>query len=114
MIQEKLSILQTSGIIDATIYDYLQKVINHLEEQNISKESAEVFLVHLAMASARQQRGENVNNLDAIIATQIKEDTNYLQAKNLWKELSNQAPVTFHENEIDYFYLHICTMLAES
>lgn len=115
MIQEKLTVLKTAAIIDDAVYEYIQAVIVYLEEKGLMEDSqkAEVFLTHLAMASARQQKGESINELDKVIRDEIKTEVQFGDAKILWQELAKLAPVTFHENEIDYLYLHICTMLAK-
>lgn len=115
MIQEKLDVLKTAGIIDDAVYEYIQAVIAYLEEKGLMNdvEKAEVFLTHLAMASARQKKGESVNALDTAISDQIKNEPQFVHAQDLWKELAALAPVSFHDNEIDYLYLHICTMLTE-
>lgn len=115
MIQEKLDVLKIAGIIDDAVYEYLQAVIAYLEGKGLMNdaEKAEVFLTHLAMASARQQKGESVTTLDATISEQIKNEPQFVHTQDLWKELAAMAPVSFHDNEIDYLYLHICTMLTE-
>ncbi|MGY3778595.1 PRD domain-containing protein [Isobaculum melis] len=112
MIQEKLTVLKTANVIDEAVYQYMQEVLSVLETKELVEKS-EVFMTHLAMATARQQKGESVGALDALIVEQMKAETQYEEAVAIWHELAALAPVTFHEDELAYLYLHLCTMLAE-
>ncbi|TLG72995.1 PRD domain-containing protein [Culicoidibacter larvae] len=114
MIQEKLNVLKTAGIIDEQIYDYMQAVIQYMNEQNVTTDSekASVFLTHLAMATARQKKGESVAALDPQIAEQLRNEPAFVHAESLWQELAAIAPLTFDDAEVDYMYIHICSLLA--
>ena len=115
MIKQKLDVLKEAGIIDEEVQTYVLAVLEYLKEKKIITEDQEddVFLTHLAMAAARQKNGESVSELEGFIKEQIVSDPQYLHSQSLWKELADLAPVTFDENELDYFYLHICNMLNE-
>lgn len=113
MIQEKLTILKENSVISDVVYDYAQEVLKYLEKKKIitDEDQADVFITHLAMATARQYTDENINAVDQLINNQIKADLKYEPAVNYWKEIAALAPVSFRENEADYFYLHLVTLL---
>lgn len=113
MIQEKLMILKENNVITDVVYDYTQEVLLYLKDQNIVKteDQADVFITHLAMATARQYTDENVNSVDPLIYDEIKANVRYEEAVHYWKNISALAPITFRENETGYFYLHLVALL---
>ena len=115
MIIRKLEILKESNIIDQEIYTYVLSVMNSLNDQGIATDEetpAETFLTHLAMAAARQKNEDPpIERLDSIIREDLMCDPNFSRAQAIWNALENFSPVSFGEEEIDYFYLHICNMI---
>jgi len=113
MIIQKLDILQESGIIDAEVYSYVRSAMDHLQEAGIDVEKrAETFLVHLAMAAARQKTDEPpIARMDAVVIDQIEQSPQYPHAQAIWEKLEALSPVPFGAEELDYCYLHLCTML---
>ncbi|TBX72074.1 PRD domain-containing protein [Bacillus mycoides] len=114
MIQEKLVVLRDSNTIDESVYEYAQATISILKNNNIIKEDDEAdgFITHLAMATERQRKGEAVDPMDSLVAEQIELDPNAKQAKQQWAEIVELSPVLFHENELNFLYLHIITLLS--
>lgn len=114
MIQEKLIVLRDSNTIDNDVYEYAQTAISILKNNNIIKEDddADVFITHLAMATERQKSGATVDPMEPLIAEQIDLDINANHAKKLWEEIAKLSPVSFHENELNFLYLHLITLLS--
>ncbi|RBS32480.1 hypothetical protein [Enterococcus faecium] len=116
MIREKLTILLISEVIDQETYDYVLSVLDYLLKNGIieSKEKADVFLTHLAMADMRRKKSETINDLESFIRTEIESDTKFLHSKELWQDLQRMtSDKQFEDAELDYFYLHIINMLRE-
>jgi len=115
MIKEKLDILKETGVIDTEVYNYMYAVMDCLREEGIDVEGhppVEPFLVHLAMAAARQKTDEPaIAPMDPLICDDIKQSPNFPRAKAIWEKLMAFSPVSFRDEELDYCYLHICTML---
>ncbi|MHC5229002.1 PRD domain-containing protein [Enterococcus sp. LJL99] len=115
MIEQKLTVLLDSGVIDEDTYEYIKNVLTYLLANKLIADSqqADVFLTHLAMADGRRKKGESVNELEPFILEEIKNDTNYLHSIELWQDLQKMANKSFDDSELDYFYLHIINMLRE-
>ena len=113
MIQEKLTILKENNVINETVYDYTQEVLKYLKKQGVitNEDQADVLVTHLAMATARQYTDEKVNSVDQFVYDEIKANPKYEQASYHWEAISALAPITFRENEAEYFYLHLVTLL---
>lgn len=113
MIQEKLTILRENNVINDLAYDYTQEVLKYLKDQNIiaDEDEADTFITHLAMATARQFTEEKVDSVNQIISEQIKTDPKYEVTLKYWNEIAALAPVSFQENEAEYFHLHLVTLL---
>lgn len=113
MIQEKLTILRENNVINDSVYDYAQEVLKFMKAQNIisNEDEADTFITHLAMATARQYTEETINSVDQMINEQIKVDQKYDEALNYWNKITELAPVSFRENEAEYFHLHLVTLL---
>lgn len=113
MIQEKLTILRENNVINDLAYDYTQEVLKYLKAQNIiaNEDEADTFITHLAMATARQFTEEKIDSVDQIISEQIKTDPKYVVTLKYWNEIAALAPVSFQENEAEYFHLHLVTLL---
>lgn len=113
MIQEKLTILRENNVINDSVHDYAQEVLKFMKAQNIisNEDEADTFITHLAMATARQYTEETINSVDQMIKEQIKADQKYDEALNYWNKIAALAPVSFRENEAEYFHLHLVTLL---
>ncbi|GEL67626.1 PRD domain-containing protein [Marinilactibacillus psychrotolerans] len=113
MIQEKLIILKENKVIDQETFEYAQEALMFLINRNIveNEEEADVFITHLAMATARQNTDEMIDGIDEIIKQEIENDEKYEEAIEIWKELKVIAPTTFSQDEDGYFHLHLVTLL---
>ncbi|ALV21516.1 hypothetical protein [Carnobacterium antarcticum] len=113
MIQEKLTILKENNVINDLVYDYAQEVLEFMKVQNIisNEDEADTFITHLAMATARQYTEEAVDSVDKMISEQITADEKYDEALKYWKKIAALAPISFRENEAEYFHLHLVTLL---
>ena len=115
---KKLDILKETNVIGQEIYDYVVKTIDRLTAHGINTDTAspaEAFLTHLAMAAARQNCSATppIARMDEFISQELAADPNYARAQKIWNELESLSPTPFREEELDYFYLHLCTMLAD-
>jgi transcriptional antiterminator len=112
MIRKKLDILKENGVIDQEILEFNLEILELLKNRNIIEEEdeADTFITHLAMAMARKDDDE-INAMEDVVLDEVKEDENFEAAKELWEEIEEMAPVTFHENETGYFYLHLVNLL---
>jgi len=113
MIQEKLTILKENNVINILVYEYAQDVLKYMKTQNIiiNEDEADTFITHLAMATARQYTEEKIDSVDQMISDQIKNDQKYDKALECWKEIAALSPVSFRDNEAEYFHLHLVTLL---
>ena len=113
MIQEKLTILKENNVINILVYEYAQDVLKYMKTQNIiiNEDEADTFITHLAMATARQYTEEKIDSVDQMISDQIKNDQKYNEALEYWKGIAVLAPVSFRDNEVEYFHLHLVTLL---
>ena len=115
MMIQKLDILKESNMIDQKIYDYVVQAMNYLSEQGFVPDNSpptEAFLTHLAIAAARQKSNEPpIERLDTIIREDVEQSPDFPRVVAIWEKVAELSPVTFGEEERDYFYLHLCNML---
>lgn len=113
MINEKLTLLLQSDVIDQDTFNYVKAVLDYLLDKKIitKEEQSEVFLTHLAMADSRRKTGEPVAELDPAVLDEIRSDPKYFHSIELWKDLQKMSNKNFESTELDYFYLHIINML---
>lgn len=116
MIQEKLNILLDTDTINQEAYDYAIKTLRHLKNTEIitQEEEADALIIHLAMATTRQETGEVINPVDTEILYEIQNNSRYKEANKIWNELKKIAPTSFSINEEEYFHLHLVTLLQEN
>lgn len=112
MIRKKLDILKENSVINQEILEFNLEILELLKDRNIieKEDEADTFITHLAMAMARKD-DEEINAMEDVVLVEIKEDENFEQAKKLWEEIKELSPVTFHDNETGYFYLHLVNLL---
>jgi len=112
---QRLDILKESGVIDSEIYTYTLAVLKYLDKEIpfLDEERVAVFLTHLAMAAARENSGNPIDAMEPFIKEEIINDSTFPRAKDLWQKLEKISPIKFSETEIDYCYVHICSMLKE-
>lgn len=113
MIEEKLRVLKESDVIDEEGYNYSKKALTFLKEKGVisDNDQADVFITHLAMATARQKTDEKIEGVDESIKEEIEKSDKYTEAVTIWKELKELAPSDFRANEDGYFHLHLVTLL---
>lgn len=113
MIQEKLTVLKNSQVIDDAAFNYSQDAIEYLKKRKLIEQGdeADVFITHLAMATARQQTDEVIASVDESIKKEIQQSEHYEKAVDVWNELKQLAPTQFRSGEEGYFLLHLVTMM---
>ena len=117
MIQQKLVILKENNVIDEQTYLFMQETLTLLKDKEIIKEESEsdTFITHLAMATSRQIKEEEpIDFVDDTIKNEIEKAAEFQQAVEIWEQITDLSPITFPENEKDYFYLHLVTMLQNN
>ena len=111
---QKLEILKEANLINQDVYDYIIATMALLEKEGIElheNDGAETFLTHLAMAATRQSTDEKIEPLDELLYNELIEDSNFPYAIEIWKKINNISPISFGETELNYFYVHLCSML---
>jgi transcriptional antiterminator len=110
MLRQKIELLFEAKQISNENFIYLQKTLEKIELIPISleDEKVHVLVTHLAMAIARQEKGESMQEMDAAIFTDIAAQEAFPRAKKLWEKLQDDIPVTFSEAETQYMLLHLC------
>lgn len=114
MIDEKLTILLENDIIDDQIFKEMQDVIDYLKTSGviINGDEVDVFITHLAMASARVKNQEDpIESVEDVVKSQIREAAEFEDAIKLWERVSEIVSIDFPIAENDYFYLHLVTLL---
>ncbi|MDE1548738.1 PRD domain-containing protein [Jeotgalibaca caeni] len=114
MIQEKLTILLENDVIDELTYQYMQDTLQFLLKEDViqTEDDADTFVTHLAMATMRQHREEEqIDSVEPFVKAEIIAAAEYGEAVRLWERIKEHIQVDFPENENDYFYLHLVTLL---
>ncbi|MCC5890354.1 MAG: PRD domain-containing protein [Alkalibacterium sp.] len=116
MIKEKLRILKESNVIDEAAFTYSEEALMFLKKKEVIEDDdeADVFITHLAMATARQESDEKIEPLNTSIKEEIKQSDKYNEATTIWDELKQLAPADFNPDEDGYFHLHLVTLLQNN
>lgn len=113
MIKQKLAILVETQMIDLPTRDSSLLVLEHLVANNIINENsqADAFLTHLCMACMRVKKNEDVTQMTEEMKQELFNDVNYAASVDLWGKLNAIVQLEFSSAEIDYFLLHLITLL---
>lgn len=110
MIKKKLTILKENDVIDEQTEKTVLKAGDMLLEKDLitDLDEADVFLTHLAMALSRE---EEINQVDNSIKEQLSSHRNYEQTVKLWGNMKDELGLNLSENENDYMYMHLLTLI---
>lgn len=114
MIYKKLDVLKQGEIIDEPVFNYTLKVIAILEQEgfDVQSDKAQVFITHLAMATMRLLKNEQLAPLDPAIQADLESQSVFKQAEQIWGKLVVHSPVPFIPAEEGYVYIHMCSLLS--
>lgn len=111
--EQRLQIMSDANIIDEEVKDQILKIYNDvLANYNLNGDESHLFLTHLAMAMMRLKKEEGIASLGADIKKEIKSNPNWIEAEIIIDDILLQTSVDLSVDELDYLYLHMCTILS--
>lgn len=115
MLKMRMKILRDSGIISPETADFMERVIDLMEETfpAVPQDHAERFTTHMAMAAERVRTGELADPLAPDAWKEVTACDEYAKSRAFLARVTPLSPVEFPESERQYLLLHLCTMLAE-
>lgn len=113
MLKERIEILRNAGVIDSSVAELTISVINSFEDKDFSTQKMEMFTTHLAMASQRVIKKEELDNLDDFIWQQVQNDQGYEMAKMLLKDVEAQASFEYPVEEKKFLLMHLCNLVKK-
>lgn len=113
MLKIRTKILADQGVISVDVAEFVDNVIDyfHKEQPEISDENLVVYITHLAMASARIDKGEICDSMPKAIFSEVENSPNFEQANIINTEVLKQGNIIFPECEIEYLLLHLVNVL---
>ena len=99
MLKERIEILRSAAIINDDVAQYVNKVIDILQEYNFDEPKMEMFTTHLAMAVQRIMVSGAVEQLD--------------DAKQVYSNITRDVPVKIPESEEKFLLMHLCNLLQK-
>lgn len=109
---ERIEILHDNKVIGDKAYDMINKIHEkHLEKNNFTQETLDLFLTHLAMALERTYKGEEIEYLDDSILNELKKADKYQEAKDFWRKIKDDFSINLAASEECYLYLHLVNIL---
>ena len=111
--ETRILMLHQAGMIDKCTKDYLEDVVNELQEQGFDKESDNMsrMITHFAMALSRQSKGETVDSMDSFLYDEIQSNENFDDAMSMWKSIKRNSPISFSEDETKFMMLHLVNLV---
>lgn len=113
MLKERIEILRSANVINDDVAEKVNKVIDHMENFQFDQSKMEMFTTHLAMATQRIVKNEEVEQLDDEIWKQIVLDGDFEQAKNLMETMEKEISFTYPESEKKFLIMHLCNLLKK-
>lgn len=113
MLKERIQILLDGNVISPEAAKFTDDVIDLLGENTYEESKMEMFTTHLAMATARVQKGEPVSELEDSIWQQVQDDSQYQNARKLFEEIKDLCPVQYPEGESRFLVMHLCNMIQD-
>ncbi|WDV44391.1 PRD domain-containing protein [Clostridiaceae bacterium M8S5] len=111
---ERLNILQIAGEttedITEAIKDFSQK-FKEIFKIELVEANSSMLITHLAMALARVQKGEPINEVDKMVSDEVRNNEHFEQLKELFELLEDKLKLILPESEKDYIALHACTII---
>ena len=113
MLKERIEILRSAAIINDDVAQYVNKIIDTLEEYHFDESKMEMFTTHLAMAVQRIMTNGEVEHLDESIWNEVKNFDTFNEAKQVYANIVSDAPVQIPESEEKFLLMHLCNLLQK-
>lgn len=110
----RLDILKEAGEISQEIKEAVLEFINSFESKYrivITEENGSMLVTHLSMALSRIIRGEQVNPIDDLIFSEVKQSQIYSELPEFYKKIENKLEIEIPESEKGFIALHACTLI---
>lgn len=109
--KEKIKILLENKVISKEIASYVNGAIDYLIAIGFIYEDIDTFVTHLAMASERVKKNEEIMIFSDDIWNQIKNSKNYEKSLNIYNDLLKISPVEYPLDEERFIIMHLCNLL---
>ena len=113
MLKERIEILRSAAIINDDVAQYVNKVIDILQKYDFDESKMEMFTTHLAMAVQRIMVSGAVEQLDDAIWNEVQAFDTFGEAKQVYSNITSDAPVQIPESEEKFLLMHLCNLLQE-
>ena len=113
MLKDRIEILRSAAVINDTVAQYVNKVIDTLEEYHFDEPKMEMFTTHLAMAVQRIMTSGAVEQLDESIWNEVQIFDTFNEAKQVYANIVSEAPVQIPESEEKFLLMHLCNLLQK-
>ena len=113
MLKERIEILRSAAIINDDVAQYVNKVIDILQEYDFDEAKMEMFTTHLAMAVQRIMVSGAVDQLDDSIWNEVKTFNTFDEAKQVYSNITRDVPVKISESEEKFLLMHLCNLLQK-
>lgn len=113
MLKERIEILRSAAIINDEVAQYVNKVIDILQEYDFDKSKMEMFTTHLAMAVQRIMVSGAVDQLDDSIWNEVQTFDTFDEAKQVYSNITRDVPVKIPESEEKFLLMHLCNLLQK-
>ena len=113
MLKERIEILRSAAIINDDVAQYVNKVIDILQEYDFDESKMEMFTTHLAMAVQRIMVSGAVEQLDDSIWKEVQTFDTFDEAKQVYSNITRDVPVKIPESEEKFLLMHLCNLLQK-
>ena len=113
MLKERIEILRSAAIINDEVAQYVNKVIDILQEYDFDEAKMEMFTTHLAMAVQRIMVSGAVDQLDDSIWKEVQAFNTFDVAKQVYSNITRDVPVKIPESEEKFLLMHLCNLLQK-
>ena len=113
MLKERIEILRSAAIINDDVAQYVNKVIDILQEYDFDEAKMEMFTTHLAMAVQRIMVSGAVDQLDDSIWKEVQAFNTFDEAKQVYSNITRDVPVKISESEEKFLLMHLCNLLQK-
>lgn len=113
-LNERLEILYSANMIEEKVVKFCQKVIEILfeERESYPKESLEIFVTHLAIATQRIIRNEAEADIDEAILNSLKKEEIFHEAERMLNKITSEIDIEFPSSEKNLLLIHLCNICS--
>lgn len=113
MLKDRIEILRSAAVINDDVAQYVNKVIDTLQEYEFDESKMEIFTTHLAMAVQRIMVSGSVEQLDDSIWSEVQAFDTFNEAKKVYTNITSDTPVQIPESEEKFLLMHLCNLLQK-